>query len=347
MRIFAFHLLNDFSGSPKVLRQTIKDWVKEGREVHLFTAGGKEGFLTGISGIQNQSFWYRWHANSFIRLLTYTMSQIFLFVLAFRAIRRKDLVYVNTVLPFGAALAGRLKGCTIHYHLHETTVNPPALKWFLFGMVKWTADEVICVSAYMAETLKLGKTKVRIKYNALEDSFLEKVIIKETPSSPENVLMICSLKWYKGIFEFVELAQVLSFFQFRLVLNATKNEIDQTFREHKLPENLTIYPTQKDVHPHYQWADLVVNLSRPDGWVETFGLTVIEAMAYQLPVIVPPVGGIAELVEDGKNGFKVDSRNGAALSRKVMEVLQNKALYQSLRVEASKGIACLFAVENV
>lgn len=339
MRIVAFHLLNDFSGSPKVLRQLLSGWVKEGMEVHLFTAGGKEGFLSDVKGVQNHPFWYRWHGNAFIRLFTYSLSQCILFLLAFKRLKKGDVVYINTVLPFGAAVAGKLKGCRIIYHLHETTVNPPILKKFLFGMVKWAGSEVICVSMYMADVLNLKGMKIHIIPNALESRFLAQVIQKQPDSDPKNVLMICSLKWYKGVFEFIELARLLSFYQFRLVLNASKVEVDQAFNEISLPGNLEIYPAQFNVHPHYQWADLVLNLSRPDGWVETFGLTVIEAMAYHLPVVVPPVGGISELVEEGKNGFKVDSRNLSELSTVVLHIFQKRGLYTELQHHAELKVA--------
>ena len=84
-------------------------------------------------------------------------------------------------------------------------------------------------------------------------------------------------------------------------------EIDKFFSKIKFPENLTIFPAQNNVHSFYRKADLVLNLSHPDKWVETFGMTALEAMSYGIPVIVPTVGGIAELVEDDYNGFKVDA----------------------------------------
>lgn len=334
MRIVAFHLLNDFSGSPKVLSQVLKAWTEAGLEAHLFTSGGKEGFLTGLSQVHAHSFWYRWHRNPLIRLLTYTTSQILLFFQAFLFLKKTDVVYVNTVLPFGAALAGKFRGCRIVYHLHETTVNPPVLKFFLFGMVQWAASEVILVSEYMARTLNFKNKKIHILPNALESRLLERRILKEPIPASRNILMVCSLKWYKGIYEFVSMAYVLSFYQFRLVLNASEQEIEEAFQDHQIPENLTLVPTQKDVHPHYHWADLVLNLSRPDGWVETFGLTAIEAMAYGLPVIVPPEGGIAELVEDGENGFKIDSRKGSELITKAREILEDRNLYARMSASA-------------
>ena len=43
--------------------------------------------------------------------------------------------------------------------------------------------------------------------------------------------------------------------------------------------------------------------------VETFGLTILEGMAYGLPALIPPVGGITELVEHGRSGYWTNSRN--------------------------------------
>jgi len=66
--------------------------------------------------------------------------------------------------------------------------------------------------------------------------------------------------------------------------------------------------------------------------VETFGLTIIEAMAYVIPVIVPPVGGIIELVEENKNGFLVDSRNARLLHEKLNILLNNQDVYERMAI---------------
>jgi glycosyltransferase involved in cell wall biosynthesis len=187
----------------------------------------------------------------------------------------------------------------------------------------------------MSRNLDLGDKRLHIQYNVLDNAFLKKVILKESLVTRDKILMICSMKWYKGVNEFVDLAHTLTFFKFRLVLNASEKEIASFFKARNLPENLEIFPVQTDVHPHFLWADLVLNLSRPDGWVETFGLTVLEAMAYHLPVIVPPIGGITELVENGKNGYKIDCRNPVSLSQTAVEILQNNELYESLQSHAA------------
>ena len=64
-----------------------------------------------------------------------------------------------------------------------------------------------------------------------------------------------------------------------------------------------------------------MNLSDPEGWVETFGMTILEAMAYGIPSIAPSAGGPLEIVEDGKNGYCLDVTNLQLVSEKIRYVL--------------------------
>jgi len=168
-------------------------------------------------------------------------------------------------------------------------------------------------------------------YNAIENSFLEMASQnRKVTKSPSHVLMVCSLKDYKGIQEFVILAQQNLNFNFKLVLNATQNEINVYFSKIDCPLNLQIFDSQTNLHPFYRWADVILNLSRPHQWVETFGLTIIEGMAYGIPAIVPPVGGITELVQENTNGFKVDCRKMHLLNEKLNQLFSQREKYQQM-----------------
>lgn len=333
-KIYAFHLLNDFSGSPKVLSQLLKGWVANGYEVHLHTATNREGFLSEIQGVHYHDNRYYFHQNIILRLIALMWSQLRLITSMFRKVTKDDIIYINTVLPFGAGILGKLKACKVVYHIHETSVTPLIFKNFLFGIARWSAHETIYVSDFLAQQESKTKNKI-ILYNAIGDDFLAKARkFKTENATHSNVLMICSLKRYKGVDEFVKLAGACREYEFRLVVNASQVEIDSFFSAADLPKNLEIFPTQKNVHPFYAWADIVLNLSRPDQWVETFGLTAIEAEAYGLPIIVPPVGGISELIEDGIHGYKVDSREHVELTKKLKEVLSDKVRYDEMSSQA-------------
>ncbi len=327
MRIVAIHLLNDYSGSPKVLMQLLKCWTKNNLKTILYTCGGREGFLSNIPNVETHNYWYQFVENKILRLFFLLTSQFILATKLIFTLKKTDIVYINTVLPFGAAIAGKIRGCKVIYHIHETSIKPLLLKKALFFIVKITASEVVYVSHFLAnqENLRLKKT---ILYNVLENDFQKKANQHFKPSkTSKTILMICSLKDYKGVKEFVTLAKMNQKFTFKLVVNASQKEIETYFKNDNLPSNLIVYPTQTDTHQFYNEASLILNLSDTKKWIETFGLTILEGMAYGLPAIVPPIGGVTELVENHKNGYCIDSKDIDLISKKINHLLTNTDEY--------------------
>jgi L-malate glycosyltransferase len=334
MRVIAVHLLNDYSGSPKVLMQLLKGWIKNDLETHLYTSGKREGFLSDIAGIHEHFYWYQFAKNPFIRLFFLTFSQIALGVKLLFFLKNTDVLYVNTVLPFGAGIVGKIRGCKVIYHIHETSMKPLLLKKFLFGIVRWSASEVVYVSNFLAQQEPM-KNKKNVLYNVLENSFVKEATQNRNANKTKKiVLMICSLKAYKGVHEFLALAQMSPQLTFKLIVNANQAEIDAYFSNETIPTNLFLYPVQKNTHPFYKEASVLLNLSDVNLWVETFGLTILEGMAYGLPAIVPPVGGVVELVTESVNGYLINSKNTNAISEKLNLLCNDEDLYQTMRIEA-------------
>lgn len=336
-KIVSVHLLNDYSGSPLVLSQAVKGLIEAGHEVDIYTNRNSDGFLSNISGANYFLFNYSWGKSKMVTLIYFFFSQFFLFFRLLKYYRQDVVIYVNTVLPFGAALAGKCMNKKVVYHIHETSIKPRAFKTFLLSIVRYAASSVIYVSEYLKNKELISGKNNFIVYNALSDAFVAK---SQADSSPKenhrNVLMLCSLKRYKGIDEFIQLALLLPQYSFTLVLNSSKADIAAYLNNRSITSNITIFPVQKDVHTFFKHADLVLNLSLTDEWVETFGMTILEAMSYGLPVIVPPVGGIAELVSDEFNGFKIDSKNVEIISGQIERIFSNKSFYNYLSFNAGK-----------
>ncbi|MEM3341489.1 MAG: glycosyltransferase family 4 protein [Thermoplasmata archaeon] len=57
----------------------------------------------------------------------------------------------------------------------------------------------------------------------------------------------------------------------------------------------------------------------PTRW-ENFPLSIIEAMAWELPIISTRIGGVPELVEDGENGFLINSGDSKELYEKLLSI---------------------------
>jgi len=74
-------------------------------------------------------------------------------------------------------------------------------------------------------------------------------------------------------------------------------------------------------------ADIVCQLSR---WEEVFGWMITEAMAFGKPVVATRVGGIPELVDEGKTGFLVNRGEIDAAAERVMRLLDDRELRKTL-----------------
>ena len=290
-KIICFHLFNDYSGSPKVLHMVLERILKYDYKVELITS--YNGILDDLSkypNLKKYSYIYRFSNNPIVTMSRYAMIQLYTFFFAFRYLSKKNVVfYINTLLPVGPALAGRIMGKPVVYHYHENAFAKGRFYKALCRCMQTLASEIICVSDYQRLFLK-RRDGVVVTPNAVSEVFVNRLIpAPKEAFERKRVLMLGSLKLYKSPLEFIALAQYLPQFAFELVVNDTQENINHFLKEHKIniSKNLTIYPRQNDVVPFYNQASLVLNLSDKKQVVETFGLTALEAMSTGLPVIVP------------------------------------------------------------
>lgn len=349
--IIFVHLLNDRSGSPRILCSAMAALARNGEGSRLFVGSDGPGCLDE-AGLPITRYWYRRTPYRLLTLFTYLFSQVCLLVRLFRTrdINRDALIYVNTLLPFGAALYGWMTGRSVIYHLHEISVSPVPLKWFLTTIARHTARRLIYVSDFHRSCLPIPSVPARTVYNTLDQVFLARAGASRYHHRREgyfNVLMLASLRDYKGVPEFLALADRLSVhpdIRFNLVVNDDEAALRRYFATTTVPSNITIHPCTANPAAHYAQASLVVNLSRPDQWVETFGLTLLEAMAFGVPVIAPPVGGPTEIVAHGVEGYLVDSRDAEALFQAVINLYENKTLCQQMS-ERCRTRAAMFSAD--
>ena len=338
-RIVCFHLLNDFSGSPKVLSMVLKGLLERGYQVDLISSyGGVLDALENCPNLKKYSYCYTFSNNGMITMLRYTAVQLYTFFLAFRYLFTGNCVfYINTLLPIGPALAGRIMGKRVIYHYHENAFVKGTFYRILAWAMQRLAHEIVCVSTYQASFLNRYE-KVMLVPNALPQDFTDKLHPnQEKAFQRQNVLMLSSLKEYKGTREFIELAKRLPQFQFTLVINDEQENIDKYMDS--IPQswrggNLSVFPRQADVSGFYADASVVINLTNPQLAIETFGLTALEAMAAGLPVIVPTEGGIAELVENGKNGYKINVQELDKIAEHIETMLEDEKTYLALAAGA-------------
>lgn len=312
INLFYVHLFNDFSGSPRVLRDAIDSKVLNSTETFVFTSR-HAGFLDGADAKRVNCFYAR-SSSRFIQLFYFLVAQFFIFFqLSFYLLngiynKKKSIVVINTMLPFGAGLAAKIFGESCIYYVHETYIKPDVLKRFLRFFIEHCATHVIFVSKYLRKVEGFSKPKQNVIYNGLRSDFpLVTKVNSELKFCSKELFFAGSLKEYKGIKQLLRIAELLPEFEVVAALNCEQAELELFILENIIPSNMKLYSRPSNIQKYFERSFAVLNLSLPDGWVETFGLSLIEGMAYGSPVISPPLGGPTEFVHD-KNGLLIDAR---------------------------------------
>ena len=89
---------------------------------------------------------------------------------------------------------------------------------------------------------------------------------------------------------------------------------------------------------YYNLADLLLFPSTMEG----FGLTVVEAMSCELPVVVSDRGSLPELVVDGEGGFLVDPSDRERFVRKTLALCADPMLRKKLGTASSERVERLY-----
>lgn len=122
-----------------------------------------------------------------------------------------------------------------------------------------------------------------------------------------------------------------------------KRNVEAFIEQHQLQDNIRLLGYRSDVNELVKIIDVFVLSSISEG----LPLAAVEAMAASKPVVATRVGGLPELVQDGKNGFLVPAGDAAALAEKILILLRDHDLRQSMGLKAHKIAASAFSIEGM
>ncbi|MFQ5592128.1 MAG: glycosyltransferase family 4 protein [Phycisphaerae bacterium] len=94
---------------------------------------------------------------------------------------------------------------------------------------------------------------------------------------------------------------------------------------------------------HYQHADVLVNPSLS----EAFGMSLVEGMASGLPVVATRVGGMTEIVEEGKTGLLVEPGDHRALAEALLTILDRPDCGRTMGKAGRERAAHLFSWDRI
>jgi len=117
--------------------------------------------------------------------------------------------------------------------------------------------------------------------------------------------------------------------------------LETLIQSYNLSDSFSLKGHQSDMASFYRGLDVYLNTSLHEG----IPMTILEALSHGLPVIAPAVGGIVEIIDDGIDGFLIDSRNPQDYADKCLLLNENWELLDKMKQAARAKAERTFSAE--
>ena len=180
-----------------------------------------------------------------------------------------------------------------------------------FRAVFFCADAIIVLAGEFKDKLReMGYTKpIHVEVTNVETAIFEDTsYARGYTGETFNVLYLSRIEREKGIYEALDAFMMLGHPSARLIVAGDGVELTgaKHYAETKRIKNVTFtgYITGSEKHQAFLEADVFLF---PTYYGEGLPIAVLEAMAYGLPVITRPVGGLKDFFEHGVMGYMTES----------------------------------------
>ncbi len=110
-----------------------------------------------------------------------------------------------------------------------------------------------------------------------------------------------------------------------------------------IADNVLFQGVRSVLPPIYSCSSALLSASTS----ESFGLTLAEAMACEVPVIAPKIGGIPEVVDHGINGFVYEPKNKKEFIDYALRILNDENLEREMGKKGREKVLANFNVSKV
>lgn len=326
MKILFVHPSNEMYGADKVLLEVIDAIMGEGKEIEVWLPidvkypSNLLGLALEKRGIKyslvNQPVLRRayFQASHFPKFLAQLYSSLSL-------LKRinPDLLYVNTTALAPLAFLGSVCGIETIVHVHEILDNNASK--VITPMLR-RVSRIIAVSDATKKALtKSQQKKTTVIYNGFDFEELEK--LPEFPSG-ETVFLLAS-RWnsWKGHETFLRSWAKSNTKNRRLLiaggppLSGEKTDVLKIIEDLGIIDSIELVGELDDIRFLLARAHVVVVPSiRPD----PLPTIAIEALASGRPVLASNIGGLPEIIKEGKTGWLVQAGNIEEWAKAIDEI---------------------------
>lgn len=217
-----------------------------------------------------------------------------------------------------------------------------------FRQLSWCFNRTIVVSEEMRQALKgkygFSNGNITVIHNGIE-------VPKDVGKQEKQPLVIGSAGRLYPVKDYSLLVDIAA----QVVMqNDTINfvlagdgpqrlRLEQKVKNYGIEDRFMFLGHQEDMVTFYRGLDVYINTSVHEG----IPMSILEAMSYELPVVVPDVGGFPEIVHNNRHGFLIQERNLRLYVDSLLYLNLNKNLRLKIAKSARKRVVECFSRETM
>jgi len=273
-----------------------------------------------------------------------------------------DLVHAHYAIPhaISAVLARQIlnNGLKIITILHGTDITLVGLEPSYLPVMKFSieqSDGVTAVSRFLREktTTNYGIDKeIMVIPNFVDTRKYKRISCEEirakfAPKQEKVLVHISNFRMVKRVPDVVRIFnEVRKKVASKLIFvgdGPDRSACELLVRELALQEHVKFLGKQSELVPILSSADLMLMPSQS----ESFGLSALEAMACEVPVVSSSVGGLPELQVHGETGFIAEIGDIDRMARYAVELLTNDQKHALFSAAARKRAVNFFDIDKI
>ncbi|MDD2890369.1 MAG: glycosyltransferase family 4 protein [bacterium] len=287
-------------------------------------------------------------------LFKYVFYTFYVLAIGTKKIRteKPSLLYVNGVksLPF-AFLIGKITRTPLIGHIHHILEDKKAIKIIEIIGKNPVFKKFIAVSEATKKQFPSISNKTIVVYNGVDTSLFSphkdnKLNIKKSfgIKEDERILgILARIIPHKGIHIGIGAMKYLNTTPLKIKLliagetppeeEEYKKRLLEMIKKEKI-ERVEFLPYQEDVSNVFNVLDILLVPSTT--LFEGCPMAILEAYSAEIPIIGTNLGGIPELIEEGKTGFICKPNDSQDLAEKTLQIINNYPLYSDMKKQCKK-----------
>jgi N-acetyl-alpha-D-glucosaminyl L-malate synthase BshA len=273
-----------------------------------------------------------------------------------------DVVHAHYAIPhaISAFLAREVlnKQLTVITTLHGTDITLVGLEPSFLPMLKFSieqSDGVTAVSRFLREKTmtNYGITKdIQVIPNFVDTEKYRRIRCDDirgrfAPWGEKVVIHVSNFRAVKRVQDVIRVfGEIRKKVPSKLLLvgdGPDRSACELLVRDLQLQEHVRFLGKQQELVPLLSAADIMLMPSQS----ESFGLSALEAMACEVPVVSSSVGGLPELQVHGETGYIAEIGDIDRMARYAIELLSNETKHALFRAAARKRAVEHFDVQKI